>query len=86
MTIKESNHISLKEAGRKGGSARAEKYSKEQLSEQAKRGAQTVERTRPGFHSEIGRKGGKSSGSSAGNKNISSAPEHDDSEEVEYEE
>jgi general stress protein YciG len=83
MTIKESNHISLKEAGRKGGSARAEKYSKEQLSEQAKRGAQTVERTRPGFHSEIGRKGGKSSGG-AGNKNIPSAPEHDDSEEVEY--
>jgi hypothetical protein len=56
--------MSLEEAGRKGGEARAQKYSKAQLSEQAKRGAKTIERSRPGFHSRIGQKGGEARGRS----------------------
>lgn len=62
---KEGGKMSLEEAGRKGGEARAEKYSEEELSEQAKRAAETVERERPGFHSEIGKKGGEARGGSS---------------------
>lgn len=57
--------MTVEEAGSKGGKTRAEKYSKEELSEQAKRAAETVEREHPGFHSEIGRKGGKARGGSS---------------------
>lgn len=60
MTEEKNKFTTVQEAGRKGGEARAEKYSKEELSEQAKRAAQTVEREYPGFHSEIGKKGGQS--------------------------
>lgn len=61
----EGGKMSLEEAGRKGGQARAEKYSKEELSEQAKRAAETVEKERPGFHAQIGREGGKARGGSS---------------------
>lgn len=60
------NKMSVEEAGRKGGEARAEKYSKEELSEQARRGAETIEQKRPGFHSEIGQQGGQKGGQSRG--------------------
>lgn len=55
------NHakVTKEEAGRKGGEARAEKYTSEELSKQAKQGANTVEQSHPGFHSEIGQKGGQ---------------------------
>lgn len=46
--IKHSGHMSLQDAGRKGG--------------QAKRGANTIEKKEPGFHSKIGQKGGESRG------------------------
>ncbi|WP_078061496.1 hypothetical protein [Legionella saoudiensis] len=58
---KRNEGMTVQEAGRKGGEARAEKYSPEELSEQAKRGAETIEKKQPGFHSEIGQKGGQHS-------------------------
>jgi hypothetical protein len=54
--------MTLEEAGRKGGLARAKKYNKAQLSAQAKQGARTIERARPGFHSMIGQRGGEARG------------------------
>lgn len=55
----EHDKLTKEEAGRKGAEARVQKHSKEELSEQAKKAAQTVEREHPGFHSEIGKKGGQ---------------------------
>lgn len=46
--------ITKEEAGRKGGQTRAAEYTPEELSKQAKQGANTVEKRHPGFHSEIG--------------------------------
>jgi general stress protein YciG len=60
--MKEHEKMTKEEAGHKGGIARTEKYSKEELSEQAKKSADTIEQKHPGFHSEIGQKGGKSHG------------------------
>lgn len=51
--------MTRKEIGSKGGKARANEYSKQDLSQQAKQGAKTVEERRPGFHSEIGQRGGQ---------------------------
>jgi len=59
---KSKEPMSVQEAGHLGGEARAEKYSHEELSEQAKRAADTVEKEHPGFHSEIGKKGGEKGG------------------------
>ncbi len=56
-----SSKMSVQEAGRKGGIARAEKYTREELSAQARRASQTIERKHPGFHAEIGGKGGRAS-------------------------
>jgi general stress protein YciG len=56
-----NENMTVQEAGRKGGEARAEKYSPEELSEQARRGAETIEKKQPGFHAEIGQKGGQHS-------------------------
>ncbi len=61
-SLKKTKKMSLSEAGRKGGLARAKKYSKQQLSKQARKGARTIERIRPGFHAEIGQKGGQARG------------------------
>lgn len=64
MTRREQNsneNMTVREAGRRGGEARAEKYSAEELSEQARRGAQTIEKKQPGFHAQIGQKGGLNS-------------------------
>ena len=54
----ERKNMTVKEAGKKGGEARAKKYSKQEISEQATRAAQTVEQKQPGFHANIGQKGG----------------------------
>jgi general stress protein YciG len=59
---KKGTKMSLADAGRKGGQVRAKKYSKEELSKQAKKGARTIEKQRPGFHSQIGKKGGEARG------------------------
>ena len=59
----ERKKMTIEEAGRKGGETRAHMYSKDELSEQAKKAAQTVEKKYPGFHSEIGSKGGQARGS-----------------------
>ncbi len=48
--------MTVQEAGRKGGEARAEKYSPEELSQQAKKASDTIEKKQPGFHAEIGQK------------------------------
>lgn len=48
--------MSTKEAGKLGGQKRAQKYNHEQLSAQAKRSAQTIEKREPGFHAKIGSK------------------------------
>jgi|GEM_PF-5749238 general stress protein YciG len=58
--MKEHEKMTREEAGHKGGTARTEKYSKEELSGQAKKAANTVENQHPGFHSEIGKKGSES--------------------------
>lgn len=58
----EHDKLTKEEAGSKGGEARVQKHSKEELSEQAKKAAQTVEQERPGFHAEIGKKGGQARG------------------------
>lgn len=50
-----ANKMTVSEAGRLGGKTRARKYTPEQLSEQARRGAMTIEKRRPGFHAEIAR-------------------------------
>jgi uncharacterized protein len=60
--------MSIKEAGKKGGEARAEKYSSKELSQQARKGAETVEREHPGFHSEIGKRGGEKGGEARAHK------------------
>ena len=57
--MKEHEKITKEEAGYKGAEARIEKYSKEELSEQAKKSANTIEQKHPGFHSEIGQIGGQ---------------------------
>lgn len=57
-----TNKMSRAEAGRKGGEARVRKYSKEELSQQAKQGAQTIENKIPGFHAKIGQIGGQARG------------------------
>jgi hypothetical protein len=59
VDMTKAKKMSPEEAGKKGGQARASKYSQEELSAQAKKGAATIERKRPGFHSKIGQKGGK---------------------------
>jgi len=51
--------INRAEIGRKGGQARSAEHTPEELSQQVKQGAQTVEEKHPGFHSEIGRKSGQ---------------------------
>ncbi|WP_133139877.1 hypothetical protein [Legionella genomosp. 1] len=60
--MSKQDNMTVQEAGSEGGKARAEKYSEEELSEQAKRASQTVEEREPGFHSKIGEKGGKARG------------------------
>lgn len=57
--MKEHEKMTKEEVGHKGGTARTEKYSKKELSEQAKKAANTIEQKHPGFHSEIGQKGGQ---------------------------
>ena len=57
--MNKNGKMTVEEAGSKGGRTRAEKYSQAELSEQAKRGARTIEQQRPGFHSQIGKKGGR---------------------------
>ncbi len=58
------NHtkVTKEKAVHKGGEARAKKYTSEELSKQAKQGANTVEQSHSGddCHSEIGKKGGTS--------------------------
>ncbi len=58
MITHNSNKMSREEAGRKGGLIRAQKYSGEELSQQAKKAAQTIEKAQPGFHARIGKEGG----------------------------
>lgn len=51
--------MTRQEIGRKGGQARAAAYSSEELSQQSRKGAETIEKHHPGFHARIGAKGGK---------------------------
>jgi hypothetical protein len=67
--IMATNKMTVQQAGSEGGKARADKYSHEELSEQARRSAETVEREQPGFHAKIGQKGGSSPGKQRENEN-----------------
>lgn len=64
-SARRAGKMTRQQAGRLGGEARAEKYSKRELSLQAKKGARTIESIRPGFHSRIGQKGGIARGREA---------------------
>lgn len=55
----QKKRMTVEEAGRLGGEKRARLYSKQELKDQAKQAARTIEARDPGFHARIGKKGGE---------------------------